>query len=657
MRPLPGSLRRAPAALLTTLLLALAPAGVVVAADTPDAGGLIDYVEAGPDGVRLLVSTDGAAVDPDSVVVQVDGEPVEVTVEDAEEEPGVRRTAVLLIDSSNSMRGAKIAAAVDAVSAFLDAAPADLRVGVVSFADTVETLLEPVADPDRVREVVADLELSRDTRLIEGAEQALEVVGSAGQRQVLLLSDGKDTTGLPVGELLASLDADDVRVDVVALSGPSQQKQPATLLGKLARAGSGEVLEADPSSLAEAFAASGDALREQVSLAAPLPDPAAEEVSVEVSLVADGTTYEDRALTLVRQGPVADVEPESAGPASYEVVGAGWQVPRAVALGAVAAIGVGILLAFLSPVLASAGGPRRRRLSLEQRIAGQLAPESQESAAGRGGAASTASLATSAKQFAQRAVSADKDREARIAQRLDAAGSGLKPSEWVLVHAGVALVAAVLGFLVGGFSILVALLFGVLGAVAPPVYLRLRAGRRRAAFSALLADTLQLMAGSLQAGQSLAQSIDTVVREGQEPITSEFRRVLVASRLGIAIEDAMEEVAERMESEDFGWVVMAVRIQREVGGNLSELLVTVASTLREREFLRRHIKALSAEGRLSMYVLAGLPPVFLLYLTLTNYEYVSVMFTEQLGWLMMGGAVVLLAVGMLWMSKIVDVEL
>ena len=122
------------------------------------------------------------------------------------------------------------------------------------------------------------------------------------------------------------------------------------------------------------------------------------------------------------------------------------------------------------------------------------------------------------------------------------------------------------------------------------------------------------MSGSLSAGLSLAQSIDTIVREGADPISSEFRRVVIETRLGVTLEDSMEGIAQRMESRDFEWVVMAIRIQREVGGNLAELLLTVAATLREREYLRRHVRALSAEGRLSCYVLGGLPPGFLAYL-------------------------------------------
>jgi tight adherence protein B len=192
--------------------------------------------------------------------------------------------------------------------------------------------------------------------------------------------------------------------------------------------------------------------------------------------------------------------------------------------------------------------------------------------------------------------------------------------------------------------------------VLPWAWLGFRRSRRRKAFNAALPDTLQLMAGSLQAGLSLAQSVDTIVREGTEPIASEFKRVLVETRLGVPLEDALEGISERFESKDFGWVVMAIKIQRQVGGNLAELLNTVADTIRERQYMRRQVAALAAEGKLSAYVLTALPILFMLYLVLTKRDYVWPMFTQPLGWLMLGGAGVLLFLGAFSMSKLIKVE-
>ena len=165
------------------------------------------------------------------------------------------------------------------------------------------------------------------------------------------------------------------------------------------------------------------------------------------------------------------------------------------------------------------------------------------------------------------------------------------------------------------------------------------------------------MAGSLTAGLSLAQSIDTIVNEGSEPISSEFRRVLVEARLGVSLETALEGVAERFDSKDFAWVVMAINIQRRVGGNLAELLDTVAATIREREYMRRQVAALAAEGKLSAFVLGGLPPLFFIYLLLHEVRLrLGPVVDGPLGYLMLGGSVFILAVGAFWMSRIIKVE-
>jgi tight adherence protein B len=195
-----------------------------------------------------------------------------------------------------------------------------------------------------------------------------------------------------------------------------------------------------------------------------------------------------------------------------------------------------------------------------------------------------------------------------------------------------------------------------LGAVGGWLYLRIRHTRRLAAFNGQLAETLGLMAGGLQAGLSLPQAVDSVVKEGNEPMAGELRRALVEQRLGVDITDALDSVGERMSSEDFQWIVMAIRIQREVGGNLAEILHTVADTLREREYLRRQVRALSAEGRLSGYILTALPPGLLLYMMVANPAYVQPLYTTTVGFILLGAALVLLTLGGFAMKKLATVE-
>lgn len=245
--------------------------------------------------------------------------------------------------------------------------------------------------------------------------------------------------------------------------------------------------------------------------------------------------------------------------------------------------------------------------------------------------------------------------EAALASRLDQAALPLEPAEWALVHTGSAVGMAIILGLLGGASLPAALLGLLIGAAGPLAFLRIRATRRKAAFDAQLADSLQLLAGSLRAGYSVPQAFDAMVREGEEPMTTEFGRALVEARLGVPLEDALEAVAARMQSVDFSWVVMAMRIQHDVGGNLAEVLTNVAATLRERERLRRQVRVLSAEGRLSAWILGLLPLVFGGYLLVVRPDYLRPLWTTTLGWLMLVTALGLFVVGVFWLRRVVRV--
>ncbi len=315
--------------------------------------------------------------------------------------------------------------------------------------------------------------------------------------------------------------------------------------------------------------------------------------------------------------------------------------------GGLAALGLGLIVIFAAFV------PRRpREITMEDRAATYT-----QRLSGRHSAADSSAnepAMQQARDAAEKVLSNNAALNARIAQRLAGAGSELKPAEWLLVHLGIFLLAGLIGVLLGSLPLGIAFL--ALGAFLPWMYLGFRRSRRFKKFESLLPDTLQLMSGSLAAGLSLAQSVDTIVREGQEPVSSEFRRVLVETRLGVSLEDAFDGVAERFQSKDFAWVVMAIRIQRQVGGNLGELLNTVADTMREREYMRRQVSALAAEGKMSAAVLGGLPPAFLGYLLVARPSYVHVLFVDPRGWLMLGAMAVMLSLGILWMNKLAKVE-
>ena len=240
--------------------------------------------------------------------------------------------------------------------------------------------------------------------------------------------------------------------------------------------------------------------------------------------------------------------------------------------------------------------------------------------------------------------------------RLEAAGLPLRTAEWMLLHVSTA-VGVSLVLLVAARGAFVAAILGlVLGLIIPWLFLAAAKSRRESRFLAQLPDTLQLLAGSLASGYSLPQAMDSVVRETRPPISTEFSRALIEARLGLLPEDALDGIAGRTGSRDFSWIVMAIRIQRDIGGNLAELLATVAETLRERERLRRQVSALSAEGRLSGVILGALPVVFALYLMLVRPEYIGPLFNTPMGLLLLAIGGALLVVGAFWMSKVIKVE-
>jgi len=202
-----------------------------------------------------------------------------------------------------------------------------------------------------------------------------------------------------------------------------------------------------------------------------------------------------------------------------------------------------------------------------------------------------------------------------------------------------------------------ALVVGVIAALLPVAVVSYMASRRRKAFMAQLPDTLQLLSGTLRAGYSLMQGVEAVAQEVAEPMGLELRRVVTEARLGRPLEESLENTAERMNSPDFAWAVMAIRIQREVGGNLAELLLTVAETMTARERLRRDVAALTAEGRMSAIVLGALPVLLGLAMFVINPEYIGVLFKDGLGIAMLIMSIVSMLIGFFWMKKIITIEI
>ncbi|AXH95649.1 type II secretion system protein F [Ornithinimicrobium avium] len=237
---------------------------------------------------------------------------------------------------------------------------------------------------------------------------------------------------------------------------------------------------------------------------------------------------------------------------------------------------------------------------------------------------------------------------------LDRAGIQRTVPEFILLVGAGSLVGLAVGYVVGGPVVGVLLAgFAVAGAV---LWVSLRSDKRKADFADQLDDILTLLASNLRAGHSLQHALDAMSREVEQPAASEMARAVTQVRVGRDLSDALGDVADRMDSDDFRWITQAIGIHRQVGGNLADVLDTVADTIRERGQVRRQVQALSAEGRLSAWVLIALPFFVILALSFLNPGYLAVFTDSMLGYLLMAVAAVLLVIGIYWMRIMVKVE-
>ena len=243
------------------------------------------------------------------------------------------------------------------------------------------------------------------------------------------------------------------------------------------------------------------------------------------------------------------------------------------------------------------------------------------------------------------------------ATMLEKAEIPLRVGEAFALQFGLVIVAFGLGFLISGANLFGGLLFAILAALIPSAVVRHKVKGRAKKLEEQLPDTLNLLSSTLKAGYSFLQGMDAVGNEAEEPLAGEFRRTVNEARLGKDMDIALDDLAERVDSDDMLWAIVAIKIQREVGGNLAELLSTVADTMQSRSRLRGEVNALTAEGRISSYVLICLPFAVALAMYFLNADYLSELWTNTIGLVFVGVALTSMAIGFFWMRKIVDIQL
>ena len=243
---------------------------------------------------------------------------------------------------------------------------------------------------------------------------------------------------------------------------------------------------------------------------------------------------------------------------------------------------------------------------------------------------------------------------ASLNDSLDAAGINLRPSEFVAATGALGLVITVLG------SVLANPILFIVGIVGVPLVARqvltMRSAKRTKLFQDQLVETLMLMSGSLRAGHGLMQSISSVAEQASEPTSTEFGRVITEVRIGRDPIDSLKAMADRVGSMDLTWIVRAMALNRELGGNLAEILDNVADTIRERNKIADQVRALSAEGKFSAYVLFGLPFGVVFAVRILNPEYIEPLFNTTKGYTIIGVSLTLMTIGAIWIRNMIKIE-
>jgi len=603
----------------------------------------------------------GERLDSSAFTASIDGQQVQdVRATPLQEQRGAsgKLAVFLAVDTSGSMLdNNNIDTARSAAAKFAGQMRAGTQMGVISFANTPNVVQDLTDDAGKAKDAIQALRVDDpqgDTALYDAVVRASEqLAGQPGQRNLFVLSDGRhEGTSTTLQQAIAAAKAAKVKVFTVGLEVPGRP-QDQVALGELAKATGGETVPTTADNVEALFGALGRNLASQYVVDLVLPPGVGSEVDFRLTVqVANGVVgeyHDERFFVGTQASPAAVPVPAElpSAPALSRLEGS--QGRYVVAVAGFAAILL-VLLLFFGPGSSST----RPYRALRQRLSPySLTPAISDDRA-RVTAFGSSEWAGRATAMAETLVRRG-NLEETFLDRLEAAGLNMRVAEFVLISLGSAFIPPLL-VLVLTRNFLLSVLMVLLGTVGPFLWLAVLASRRQAKFDEQLPSTLQLLSGALQAGHSLQQAVDTVVHEAGDPIAAEFQRVLTEARLGRPLEEAFEAMAKRTRSVDFEWTVMAIRLQRQVGGNLAEVLSTVSQTIRDRYSLKRQIRALSAEGRLSSLILSILPVLLFAALLVFNPLFLRPLFTTRLGIMMMAGSAVLMIFGVFWLKKITEIK-
>lgn len=596
-------------------------------------------------GEYPLVSVDVALT---ADLVPQTGEPAFTVMENGIEARGVTAQVatqdrppldvVLLVDVSGSMRDAPLAGAKNAAKRFVSAMRATDRVAIVAFSDEPRAVLGFTSDAAALMRAIDSLQASGETALHDGLIVAARAFApDERDRAIVVLSDGGDTTSINTLDAAArTVSSAQAPVYAVALSSP--EYNPAALQQLSTRTGGRFVTAEAAEGLVGIFEEIALELRNLYTVTFESARPSTKDLEIELVATNGNVTG---ALTTAIENPRYAEAPVSAPTQVQEETLADRAGRIAIAF---LVFGAVVLAVYLAGLMLLPHGNALRQLEYygQYQDSGDNVPEAVP--LGRARVMKVVAAFAEERGFTEMARAG-----------LERAGLPLRPNEYIFFHVLAAGAVTMLVHLVGR-NLFVTVLIAILMVFGPILLIRMKIDRRKARFDEQLPDVLSLIAGSLRAGWGIQQGLDLVIEEISEPAASEFRRVQSESRFGLPLEQALSRMAERLDSDDFRWTVTAIAIQREVGGNLAEVLDIVATTIRTRAELRRHVKALTAESRYSAVALAIMPFVIVAALAVVNPIYLAPLFTSPIGWGAMIVGLILLTVGTAWIMKLTKLE-
>ncbi len=613
------------------------------------------YAEGGQTTIVVEFRNMTEAPDPALLEVTVDGQPVSNLEVAPLGESSVPVGVVLVIDTSGSMEGAPMESAKAAAKSFIAQKRPEDSIAIVSFADTatVQTGFTTNANDlnARIDALVADGETAFNDGVILGVSLFDNPSTDTLIPNMIVMSDGEDTASTATAEeATAAVAESGVRTFGVALESPDFNPDA---VAAVAAAGGGLFLSTpDPEALSGLYTQIAREISNTLisRFISPVTTPGdAEFVATYPGGLSSSVTFAVSGYATTTTLAVTTV-PETVPPSTVTVEDS-LPLPSS-SLALIGAVGLGLTLFLFLVILFGRD---------EDEGGGRFAKRLQ--AYGRKGR----SEELEKKPFLERipllnrfSQAAEEEVKKRgmlsgVNASLEQANIPMTPGEAILAMFGLAAVGGV--FLAIFSSPTTGLIvFGVL-LLFFFFMIRYAGGREKTRFEKQLPDTLTLLSTSLRAGYSLLQAIEAVASEAPDPTSREFSRAVTEARLGRTVSDSLAGIAERTQSQDFEWATMAIEIQREVGGNLAEVLQTVADTMLARNRLKGEIRALTAEGRISAFVLGSLPFALGIFLWFTNRDYLMPLIESPMGRVAIVTGLFLMAGGIFWLKKIVDIEI